>query len=347
MSDKTARVLRPLSEKGSEQISTIAIAPQKESAQIVALKAQAAALGMILYERDKLSVDVGQQIASRMKQRAGKDVYQTRAFSVPNMPLDFCTGAFPHWRLTTDTPRIKTWRWENDDYLCMLTSLAPFMATQGAMCSGLTKALQTESEYCVRVLASALTPFEVSWVAQPRGVDRLYFNFMYALVTETGEFHSPKDDDRREIALSPALIRSVPEQALTDAMAMHRAGVVLAPNFLRAMGLEQEAMHRESIIWQQQDTIPHPQKGKRISKQPKWNVEAILDQRGNGAGRQYLVQWEGYEPSWEAWRQQGLGEVGDPLQTWEPQCLVKDTEALQQWELQQWEEEGEGGSSSQ
>ena len=69
--------------------------------------------------------------------------------------------------------------------------------------------------------------------------------------------------------------------------------------------------------------------------------------RGKGAGRQYLVQWEGYEPSWEAWRQQGLGEVGDPLQTWELQCLVKDTEALQQWELQQWEEEGEGGSSSQ
>ena len=110
------------------------------------------------------------------------------------------------------------------------------------------------------------------------GVDRLYFNFMYALVTETGEFHSPKDDDRRELALSPALVRSVREQTLTDAMAMHRAGVVLAPNFLRAMGLEQEAMQRESIIWRQQDTTPPPKKGKRISRQPKWNVEAILDQ---------------------------------------------------------------------
>jgi hypothetical protein len=69
------------------------------------------------------------------------------------------------------------------------------------MCSGLTRGLQTESEYACRVLASLLTPLEVSWVSMLRGVDRLYINFMYALVTDTGEFHSPKDDQRREIAL--------------------------------------------------------------------------------------------------------------------------------------------------
>ena len=35
-----------------------------------------------------------------------------------------------------------------------------------------------------------------------------------------------------------------------------------------------------------------------------------------GAARAYyLVEWEGYDPSWEAWRIQG--EPGTPLCTWE------------------------------
>jgi hypothetical protein len=128
-------VLRPLAGKGSETIATIPIAPQKMDVQILALKAKAAALGMVLYERDKLTADVGQQIASRMKQRAGQDVYETRAFNTPNIPRDSCTGAFPSWRLTTDKQHVKTWRWEDADYLCMLTSLSPFLATHRGRCA--------------------------------------------------------------------------------------------------------------------------------------------------------------------------------------------------------------------
>ena len=331
MSDNSPRVLRPLSEKGSETILAVPIAPQTPNPQIVALREQAAALGFILYERDKLMIDLGQQITSRMKARVGKDVFQTRALNVPNVPLQFCDEQFPSWRVTTDSPSVKTWRWEEEDYLCMLTTLAPFLATQSENCSGLSRGLKTESEFCCRVLASVLPPLEISWVSMARGVDRLYINFMYALVTAEGEFHPPKDDSRREIEFSAELTQTVREQTLTDAISMHSAGWVLAPGFLRAMGLEQEADAREAIIWQQQDTLPPPKKGKRISKQPTWDVEAIVAERGSGAGRQYLVQWAGYDPRWEAWRQEGLGEEGDPIQTWEPHALFKDTEALQRW----------------
>jgi hypothetical protein len=45
------------------------------------------------------------------------------------------------------------------------------------------------------------------------GVDRLYINFMYALVTSEGEFHAPKDDQRRELEISAPL---VPVQAVRE-----------------------------------------------------------------------------------------------------------------------------------
>ena len=58
----------------------------------------------------------------------------------------------------------------------------------------------------------------------------------------------------------------------------------------------------------------------------------------------YLVEWDNtnYIPSWEAWRVQepgeweipDLGGVGDPIRTWEPSRMVRNTEALQEWKKQ-------------
>ena len=62
-------MLRPIIEKRSEQIVTVPISPQTVNPQIAALMAQATALGFILYERDKLTIDVGQQFATRMRAR--------------------------------------------------------------------------------------------------------------------------------------------------------------------------------------------------------------------------------------------------------------------------------------
>ena len=50
------------------------------------------------------------------------------------------------------------------------------------------------------------------------------------------------------------------------------------------------------------------------------------------------VAWEGYHPSWEAWRKEGEPGV-PPVITWEPRRKVKKTEAYEQWEAAQSEEE--------
>ena len=38
------------------------------------------------------------------------------------------------------------------------------------------------------------------------------------------------------------------------------------------------------------------------------------------------------EPEWEAMRMEGHGQVGDPVDTWEPWTSLRNTEALLAWE---------------
>ena len=70
---------------------------------------------------------------------------------------------------------------------------------------------------------------------------------------------------------------------------------------------------------------------KAATAAPTYNVARILaEQRTTGAARcYYLVEWEGYDPSWEAWRISG--EPGTPVQTWEREVHVWRTEAFQVW----------------
>jgi hypothetical protein len=69
------------------------------------------------------------------------------------------------------------------------------------------------------------------------------------------------------------------------------------------------------------------QKGKRRPAKDRYNVEEVL--KVNSTGRWALVRWEGYHPSWEAWRIHG--EVGTPLETWEPKSYVQRTAAWCTW----------------
>ena len=92
-------------------------------------------------------------------------------------------------------------------------------------------------------------------------------------------------------------------------------------------------MIAETILEQQLATVPPPQKNVRRKMETTWNVEAIVDERGKCENLEYLVRWEGYHPSWEAYRPADWeGEVGEPIQTWEPARLMKGTEALEIWD---------------
>ena len=76
--------------------------------------------------------------------------------------------------------------------------------------------------------------------------------------------------------------------------------------------------------------------------QNPYQIEEILQEhRTAGRARMwYLVRWEGYEVEWEAWRIQG--EVGSPVETWEPLSHVRHTEAFRKWQAAQYPEE-QGG----
>ena len=68
-----------------------------------------------------------------------------------------------------------------------------------------------------------------------------------------------------------------------------------------------------------------------VTKKGHFNVSRIVEERKSTgkAKKHFLVEWEGYHPSWESWRI--LGKVGSPLQTWECLGVVRHTEALYAW----------------
>eukprot|EP00965_Chrysotila_dentata_P112548 3720289-Pleurochrysis_carterae.AAC.1 len=58
----------------------------------------------------------------------------------------------------------------------------------------------------------------MSRVKIEKGQQRLHVNMLYALCHETGELHLPKDDARRELALTQAQVSDLRGQIQADAM---------------------------------------------------------------------------------------------------------------------------------
>ena len=54
----------------------------------------------------------------------------------------------------------------------------------------------------------------------------------------------------------------------------------------------------------------------------KFDIEMIVKEERRSKARWFLVRWEGYHPSWEAWRINGLR--GEPVETWEPLAMAQD-----------------------
>ena len=48
--------------------------------------------------------------------------------------------------------------------------------------------------------------------------------------------------------------------------------------------------------------------------------------------RWFLVRWEGYHPSWEAWRING--QRGERVETWEPLATMQGTQARESWQME-------------
>jgi hypothetical protein len=147
---------------------------------------------------------------------------------------------------------------------------------------------------------------------------------MYALSDESGEVHPPKDSNRNEIALTPQEEHEIRAQVLIDAMAFSQRGIPLSPAWHRQLGKEPAAQMAEARL-HNLSTAPAPAAGKRRRRADQFEVEAIVDEERGW----YLVRWAGYHPSWEAWRTSGA--VGSPVETWEQERYLMNTEAMRAW----------------
>ena len=88
-------------------------------------------------------------------------------------------------------------------------------------------------------------PGDLVRVSTDEDVGVVTVNMQYALITEHGESHWPKDNDRREIAFDQQTVAAVNEQVLSEVQALADASRPLSPGWWRQLGREQKAQKVE------------------------------------------------------------------------------------------------------
>ena len=206
----------------------------------------------------------------------------------------------------------------------MRALLAMLKASSDFSCAGASRGLKTGSESSIRVVATIMPSVEVCWNRSSRS---LKIEFQYVLFDEMGDLHPPKDENRREIAMDAQLVLEMRQQVLTDLLEMGSLGCPLSAGFWRQLQREEKALEVEALAHNRTQA-----KGAAVAVGSKrsrcanvFEVAEITAQQG----KQYLVRWAGYHPSWEAWRLTGV--VGGPVETWETEGTVARTEAMVVW----------------
>lgn len=262
----------------------------------------------------------------RLKTRGDNFQYQSAAFSIANFPRSVAQALLPLDCVTDDTPKVQTWTITSMERLAQ--TFDPILLKTDQMTAGCSRALRLPAERVVRVVSTMISPMEISWVKMERGYEALYLNFNFVLVDQDGEVHAPKDMQRREMALLG--MEFIREQVLADVRTLSLKGCPLGPGWWRQLGMPEKAAEVEAML---QNPKHRFNTGKTVQKQVvKYEVECIVDEKKSTgrAGVWYLVRWRGYQPDWEAWRINGRPGI-DPIETWEPRCVVQNTEALIAW----------------
>ena len=268
-------------------------------------------------------------MTSKMVNRLGTFVYQSAAYNLPCISRHSAMQMFPKSMLQEGGGDAQlTWRAETIAHLRVM--LGTMLTDWDSRCAGLTRLLQTASERVARVVATLKPPCEISWVQLTDGRNRLYVNMEYCLFDCDGEMHPPKDSERREIAMTQEQVQEMRIAVMADVLALSTAGQQLAPGFWRQLGQEEKALEVETMLAQPQERRQAARLARQQARQqlqltlaqPTYTIDCILDQHSStGRARNwYLVRWEGYDLTWEAWRIHG--EVGSPLETWEPEANV-------------------------
>lgn len=340
--NKGARQLRNIVVKEEvqqeENHALVPIGPKfnKREGRLATLAMQ---MGFQIVRTDKMKGLLATAIASRLTARSGEFVYQCTVFSLTNLTLGFLDSVLPESAVCEVTSDMKKWS--------MLTTssvnnfLSPFLGRyqEGYCCTGSSRALKTLCHPWIRLVAVCYQLVITFYECKSRDVTSI--TVTYALLDQNGELHPPKDLNRIEMALDAADSTAIRQQAMADCISFHKMGAPLSGGFLRQMGLDNEAMVVEAMqanavaesSSSSQGSGGQPKKKSKTMKAAKvWNVNRIVGAETVGGVRGYWVEWEGYHPSWEAWRVEGRGGIGTPLVTWEPGWELRGNRALEEFQ---------------
>ena len=280
--------------------------------------------------------EMGSRIGTRLVHRCGMNVYQSVEFSLPFFPKQAALNVFgiATCNLTEDRENQLTWKFKDVNECAHV--IKPLLATlpSSSLCEGLSRALLTTSEVTSLVVATIMPSLESKWTRTPNGATSVWIKFNYILTDVDGELHAPKDENKRELGLGAAIEAAMRQRVLFDVQRMMERGFPMASGWYRQLGLETSA--RAMVVVEAETAGKRPSRSSlvtpiEVQKKGHFLINQILEERAStGKAKAYfLVQWEGYHPTWEKWRI--VGQVGDPVATWETLAVVQGTEALVAW----------------
>ncbi|KAL1530231.1 hypothetical protein AB1Y20_001146 [Prymnesium parvum] len=138
---------------------------QKE-AQLLALAIE---LDVVLMPIKRLVKQLGHAMLSRMCAREGMNVYQTMDFTLPNFPLSAARRILS--AATQMEKGTATWKWMT--FPAVAAMFGPLFQECDFICAGSTRALRTDSEPVIRVLATLLPGVQISHTGRGE-IDRLH-----------------------------------------------------------------------------------------------------------------------------------------------------------------------------
>ena len=300
----------------------------EETARIAALAYDA---GYVIKSLESFREDLGAAIATRMRTRSRKYIWQTASFTVHDFPREALLS-LPEGLQTQDSPNLLQY---NADSMAQVEELAASILRCTKSVRGLTRLLKKPSEPAARLVAT-LSALTLTWKKpqQQRSRPALVVDLQFVISTQHGEVHPPKDSSRREMHVSDAIMTMWRRKILADIKLHAEMGSRLAAGYWRQVGNFEMARQvdagGEARLKRVRKATPAPRRV-RWTPAARFEVDAILEMREEAAGKMLKVRWEGYHPSWEVFRQEGEGKRGDPVLTWEPGAEMLHTDAYKEW----------------
>ena len=154
------------------------------------LFALAREMGFCLEKTCYYESELSSAVAKRLQTRRGQHIYQNTSFRLPGFPRHAAESMFPAALLQAQEQTL-TWVATNVKEVRELFGELLMQHKQG-FTTGLSRGLCTQSETCIRVLATIMPPVQISWSRMACGLHRLYVNMIYLLCDENGDLHKPK-----------------------------------------------------------------------------------------------------------------------------------------------------------